>query len=299
MAKGRSNRSGAASRARRMMVINQQTADRKKPSPSSAVDSLAEAIVADRRSGNDDGSSSATVNATEQPAVRVYKSSQVDAPALREIRRLLDGSKPLTWVFTGDNITHGGGYTQGARSYSEHFAERVRWELKRFLDVVVNTGVSGDRAKGLAKNLDWRVLRFRPDVVSVMLGLNDSGGGVPGRQEFRDHLATIVDRLRNEGAIVLLNTPNRINLLKARDRLDLPGYVQIVRDVAAEFELPLIDHWSHWEEVKSTAEDVPGWLADDGIHPDCEGHRELAKLLFAELDIFDARSPTCNDSVDR
>ena len=37
-----------------------------------------------------------------------------------------------------------------------------------------------------------------------------------------------------------------------------------------------------------------GWLDDDGIHPDKYGHRELAKLIFARLGIFDEHSPTCN-----
>jgi lysophospholipase L1-like esterase len=282
-----------------MLVINQQALEAESSAPTHAAEARSETVVPNEQMRDDAESSGTPASATEQPIVRVYESSQEDAPALRAIKRLLDGSKPLTWVFTGDSITHGGGHTQGGRSYSEHFAERVRWELKRFLDVVINTGVSGDRVRGLSKNVDWRVLRFRPDLVSVMLGLNDSGSGVSGRQEFRDRLASLVDRLRNEGAIVLLNTPNRINLLKARDRLDLPGYVQIIRDVADEFELPLVDHWSHWEEAKSAKEGMPGWLANDGVHPDRAGHRELARLLFAELDIFDARSPTCRDLADR
>ena len=84
------------------------------------------------------------------------------------------------WVFTGDSITHGALHTKGWRSYPEHFAERVRWELKRMRDIVVNTGVSGDRAQGLLPDLDWRVLHLKPDVVSVMLGVNDSAYGPVG-----------------------------------------------------------------------------------------------------------------------
>src|SRR6185369_10691115 len=69
---------------------------------------------------------------------------------LAGIKRLLAGKAALTWVFTGDSITHGALHTLGWRSYPEHFAERVRWELKRMRDVVINTGISGDTIPGVS-----------------------------------------------------------------------------------------------------------------------------------------------------
>jgi hypothetical protein len=50
------------------------------------------------------------------------------------VRALLTGTEPVTWLFTGDSITHGALHTMGWRSYPEHFAERVRWELRRMRD---------------------------------------------------------------------------------------------------------------------------------------------------------------------
>ena len=48
--------------------------------------------------------------------------------SLEDLRAMLaNRSRPLTWVFTGDSITHGAKHTAGCRSYPEHFAERVRW----------------------------------------------------------------------------------------------------------------------------------------------------------------------------
>ena len=38
-------------------------------------------------------------------------------------RTMLAGKEPLTWIFTGDSITHGALHTWGWRSYVEHFAE--------------------------------------------------------------------------------------------------------------------------------------------------------------------------------
>ena len=84
------------------------------------------------------------------------------AATLDRIKALLAGNDALTWVITGDSITHGALHTLGWRSYPEHFAERVRWELRRMRDVVINTGISGERTGGLLKDFDWRAARFQP-----------------------------------------------------------------------------------------------------------------------------------------
>jgi acyl-CoA thioesterase I len=64
--------------------------------------------------------------------------------AFQPLKNLLANKEPIIWVFTGDSITHGALHTFGWRSYVEHFAERVRFEMRRMTDVVINTGISGD-----------------------------------------------------------------------------------------------------------------------------------------------------------
>src|SRR5207247_6020779 len=156
------------------------------------------------------------------------RADEKPASGLAEIKHLLSGKKELTWVFTGDSITHGALHTLGWRSYPEHFAERVRWELRRMRDVVINTGISGDRTGGLLADLDWRALRFRPDVVSLMYGMNDCSAGPAGHDKFRGNLETLVDKIVAAGAIPLLNTPNTTYTAKAPGRGDLPAYAQVV-----------------------------------------------------------------------
>src|SRR5580698_4140403 len=55
------------------------------------------------------------------------------------IRALLKGKEHVVWLITGDSITHGALHTCGWRSYPELFGERVRWELYRVRDIVINT----------------------------------------------------------------------------------------------------------------------------------------------------------------
>jgi acyl-CoA thioesterase-1 len=225
-----------------------------------------------------------------------HQSAAADPPGaegLERIKQLLGGSDPATWVLTGDSITHGALHTLGWRSYPEHFAERVRWELRRVRDVVINTGISGERTGGLLADFEWRAARFQPHVVSIMLGMNDCTAGADGRETFRATLVQLVERSRAAGAVPLLHTPNTVYVKNSVGREDLSAYAQIVRDVAAETAAPLVDHYQHWQEQKPDQEALLAWLEDQSIHPGVYGHRAFARLIFRELGIFDDQSPTC------
>jgi acyl-CoA thioesterase I len=197
---------------------------------------------------------------------------------------------PATWVFTGDSITHGLIHTAGWRGYVEHFHERLRGELGRTADCVVNTGVSGHRTGDLIATFDHRVTRFAPSVVSVMLGTNDATAGEPAIAEFGENLAVIVSAIRVAGGKPLLHTPPWIDVTLARTRASLPEYAAEVARVADRAEVPLVDHYEYWAGIP--AKRRQGWLADP-FHPNARGHLELARTLFRGLGIFDAASPTC------
>ncbi len=213
------------------------------------------------------------------------------------IKRVLQDATPSTWVITGDSITHGALHTLGWRSYPEHFAERTRWEMRRVKDVVINTGISGNRTGDLLADLDWRALRFQPQVVSIMLGMNDCTAGEGGRETFRQNLVKLCERSIEAGAIPLLHSPNTVYVKNAGGRQDLPAYAQIVQEVAASQKVALVDHWAHWQATKPDQEALLPWLEDKSIHPGVFGHREMAKLMFRVLGIFDEKSPTCRLEV--
>jgi acyl-CoA thioesterase-1 len=220
----------------------------------------------------------------------------------KDIRALLKGKQPVMWVLTGDSITHGALHTFGWRSYPELFAERVRWELYRVHDIVVNTGISGDTVPGVLKDLDWRVLQFKPQVTSVMMGMNDCVKGTANREDFRSNLNKLLDQLESHQSLPVLHTPNIIYPANDARRGDLPAYAQIIREVAKERKILLVDHHAHWQKKIDAAVNVVGkpdpgallyWLSDGNVHPNEYGHRELANFFFERLGIFDPTSYTC------
>src|SRR5262245_54556275 len=192
------------------------------------------------------GSGLVAAEAVAQPAGAKSKRPAPTA-GTEGIKELLARKEPVAWVFTGDDATHGALHTNGWRGYCEHFSERIRWELKRWRDIVINTGVSGEGVKGLLTDFDWRVQHLKPDVVSVMVGITDSRLGEVARNLFRKDLTTLVNRIMSTGAIPLLNTPNTVYVKNATTEVDLPAYAQIVREVAKATKAGLVDHYAHWE----------------------------------------------------
>lgn len=202
----------------------------------------------------------------------------------------LTSDTPATWVFTGDSITHGLVHTAGRRSYVEHFHERLRGELGRTADCVINTAVSGNRTADLIAGLDQRVTRFAPTVVSVLLGTNDATAGERGIAEFSENLDAIVAAIRAAGAQPLLHTPPWIDVARAQTRASLPGYAAAVTRIADRGEVGLVGHYAHWAGADPARRQ--GWLADP-FHPNARGHLEMARTLFHRLGIFDSSSATC------
>ena len=227
----------------------------------------------------------------------VGKGNEREDDVFKELKALLKSSDPIVWVFTGDSITHGALHTFGHRSYVEHFAERVRWEIRRMNDVVINTGISGDTMKGILGRDEWRIFQFKPKVVSLKIGMNDCRSGEPGRGLFRDSLEKLVEKTKQRQIILLLNTPNLIHFPNAKERVDLPGYVDMIREVAIKHKLPLVDHYAHWQKEIGTEGRLQMVLNDGSIHPNAYGHLVLAKKMFQDLGIFDANSPVCRSFV--
>lgn len=206
------------------------------------------------------------------------------------IAGLLAKSDPITWVFAGDSITQGALHTMGWRDHVELFGERVRWELRRYRDAVVKTGVSGWKVQTLAADLKWSVLRYEPDVVSIALGMNDCVAGADGAGAFRSGLKDLVTAVRRERprAAVLLHTPVRILPADALRFPNLPHYIDAVIAVAGETGAVLVDHHAAWAEAETNGT-IPYWLSDP-CHPNECGHRAMARTLLQAVGLWDPAS---------
>jgi acyl-CoA thioesterase I len=208
--------------------------------------------------------------------------------------KLKSKNDPMIWLFTGDSITHGAKHTHGYRSYPEIFAERIRWEMGRVRDYIINTGISGHTTKAILDDFDWRVRQFRPDVVSMMIGTNDCANGRIAINDYEKNLHTLAKEIRNSSAIPIYHTPNIIITDKAPERSRISDYAEVMRKVALDENIILVDNYAFWEKAHQdgSGKVFKEWL-NDPLHPDGEGHSQIARLMFRALSIFDPDASTC------
>lgn len=230
-------------------------------------------------------------------SAQVWASPSPESAAadLRRIQAMVtDAGTHRTWVFTGDSITQGAKWLGHARSYSQIIGERIRWELGRTHDIVINSGVSGEVMSGLLADYDWRVGRFHPDVVSVMMGMNDCRYGTAGLPRFSAQLKELIRRVRAQGAVPVLNSTTQIDTTQpdARGLAALPAYNAAIRAVAREEHVIYVDHWTSWVAEHPRLNVSGSWLAN-AIHPGPLGHRQIAVAWLKAVGLYDSRARSC------
>jgi acyl-CoA thioesterase-1 len=193
-----------------------------------------------------------------------------------------------TVLFQGDSITDtgraravsddlGAGYPLLVASwYSSAFPERGA----RFL----NRGVGGDRVVDLLERWERDCLELRPDVLSILIGINetwrafDPGDPTPVslfEREYRDLLE------RTRAALpqtrIALMEPFALPVSPEIElwRVDLDPKIQAVRRLARDFGCALIPLDGLFAEAAARRD--PAYWAPDGVHPTPAGHGLIAR----------------------
>ncbi len=141
------------------------------------------------------------------------------------------------------------------------------------LDVeVVNAGVSGDTTAGGVRRLDW-ALDGDVKVLVLALGANDGLRGLPVEQ-MQGNLAQMIRTARDRGIAVLLcgmEAPPNFGAQYTRE------YRTAYADLADEHDVTLIPFM-----LAGVAGDM-ALNQNDGIHPNEEGTRRVADLIWQSL----------------
>lgn len=218
-------------------------------------------------------SSSEPVSATPSAAVSASAASALPATesvgASSERPRAAMPADRSRVVFLGDSLTAGLGVDK-EEAYPAVIQRRLDAEHLPF--EVVNAGVSGDTSAGGLRRLDWS-LDGDVRVLVVALGGNDGLRGLPVT-ELRSNLQTIIDRASARKIPVLLcgmeAPPNFGSDYTA-------GFRQVYRDLA---KMPGVTYLPFL--LDGVAGDARFNQAD-GIHPNPEGARRVAELVWNAL----------------
>lgn len=189
-------------------------------------------------------------------------------------------------LFQGDSITDG---NRGRNNDLNHIlghgyqfiiACKFGAELPERKLTFINRGISGDRVSGLLRRWQTDIIDLKPDILSILIGVNDLGSGVSAEQyekQFDQLLADTVNTLPN--VKIVLCEPFGLPVGgKAANweqyRADLAERQAIVARLGQKYHAPVVHFQKMFEDaVQRVPADYWIW---DGVHPTCCGHQLMA-----------------------
>ncbi|MCX6669181.1 MAG: SGNH/GDSL hydrolase family protein [Methanothrix sp.] len=181
----------------------------------------------------------------------------------------------VTIVAFGDSITAGFAVRRGFPSF---WKERLAQKYPDARIELINSGASGDTTQDGLARLDWAVLSYEPDLVTINFGINDSVLGL-GREEFEINLVEMVRRIRAGPASEILLLSSQPLETPPYDKLVL-DYYQAIERVAGEMDVGFVDVYGAWMERVRQGMPLGSLILPGLDHPNEAGYRIIAEELM-------------------
>ena len=202
--------------------------------------------------------------------------------------------KDLVFLFQGDSITDGNrgrnadpNHIMG-HGYAFSVASRVGADFPEAGYVFYNRGVSGNSVPDLKARWQTDTLDIRPDVLSILIGINDAAAVVenkPGAQtadEFETGYRVLLNEAKKAkpAIIFVLGVPFVYPVGKRKENWELwsdntTQRAERVKKLAKEFTAVLIDYPAVFDKAMAKAP-AEYWIWD-GIHPTVPAHELMAR----------------------
>ena len=201
--------------------------------------------------------------------------------------------KKLTVLFQGDSITDAGRAKdkKGAnsvpgmgRGYVLQTAAQLAAKYPATDFSIYNRGISGHKVFQLAKRWEADALQLKPDVLSILIGINDYWHMVNGKYDgtveiYENDLRTLLKRTKMElpNIKLLICEPFAVwggKALTDRWSKELPGYQESAVKLAKEFDAGFVPFQKVFNNALKKA---PASLwCPDGVHPSLAGASLMA-----------------------
>lgn len=196
-------------------------------------------------------------------------------------------------LFQGDSITDagrnrddfhdlGGGYPKYAAQYLKEAYPDIDFEF-------INLGIAGNETMDLIDRLETDLIEIQPDVVSVMVGINDSLHRLENSEPwmhseiFEARYRTILEAIKNKTKAKIMILEPFIAPVEDKEPLreDLDSKIQIIRKLAREYADAYVptDGLFASEFINKAPLDLT-W---DGVHPNGEGPELIGKWYFERV----------------
>ncbi|MDR3234970.1 MAG: SGNH/GDSL hydrolase family protein [Planctomycetaceae bacterium] len=227
----------------------------------------------------------------------------VNAPEVSaEDISVTEKEKGLVFLFQGDSITDG---NWGRNKDPNHFlghgyvfavGSRLAADFPQAGFVFHNRGISGNQITDLEKRWEKDTLSLKPNVLSVLVGVNDAGARIynrPGNYDtaaFEKRYSGLLRQCKeaNPQILFVLGVPfiyciaGQTAVWKAWEK-ELPPLAEAVKRLAKEFDAVLVDYPAMFERAEKSAPlDYWTW---DGCHPTIAGHELMAREWIKQVSV--------------
>lgn len=206
-------------------------------------------------------------------------------------------------LFLGDSITEGVGTTCEENRFFEIVARKTGAVCKGY--GIGGTRIARNRAP--SENPVWdmwfnsRVETFDKDADMIVIfgGTNDYGhgdaplGSIDDDTEFTFYGAlnvlfkNIISKYPDARVVVItpthrINENLELNEFGIRHVTNLRGYVNIIREVAEKYGLPIVDFYAELGICPEIKEQMDTYMPD-GLHPSDKGNEKMAELFMEKI----------------
>ena len=192
----------------------------------------------------------------------------------------------ITLLFQGDSITDAGrdkrNYRDMGNGYPKYAKQFIKESLPETDIDFINFGISGNRTGQLFDRLYSDCIAFNPDVVSILIGVNDvwhRPGVDTTDEQIEVNYRTILENLKNKtNAKIVMICPFYLDAEKnVHIREGLKTVIPIVKKLAEKYAdvfIPLDDIFA--EAMKTQPE--PLYYSADGVHPNANGSEFIGRV---------------------
>lgn len=224
-------------------------------------------------------------------------SAAMPAGKIKEIKLLKD----QVVLFQGDSITDSGrakddqGYNTSRSLGSGYPLLAGAALLNKYASLnlkIYNKGISGNKVYQLAERWDKDCLELKPDVISILIGVNDFwhklNGNYNGTPEIykNDYVALLERTIKAlPGVKIIIGEPFAVKGEKAVDDKwfpEFPEYQKAAKDIAKQFKATFIPYQSIYDEARKKA--TGSYWTGDGVHPTLAGAQLMAKAWMKAIE---------------
>jgi lysophospholipase L1-like esterase len=197
-------------------------------------------------------------------------------PLIIELQRSWPDNRTIHLVFHGHSVPSGYSATPIVNTLGAYPHLTLKIIKEKFPTAVVNvitTSIGGEQSEQGEKRMATDVLSMKPDLLFIDYALNDRNIGL---KRTETAWRKMIEQALKYGCKLILLTPTPdLSEDILNDEAPLAGYALLIRSLAAEYKVGLVDSYIIFKKMKQNGSNLADYMAQNN-HPNERGHQVVA-----------------------